>query len=111
MSSVYYVKQGDTAPAAMAILLDPSGNPQSLAGAVVRFHMVTQERQVKVDALAVIDPDQVVNPGKVTYQWLVGDTDDVGVYLAEWEVTFSGGAVQTYPNSEYDSVRIDAELV
>jgi hypothetical protein len=108
--TTYYVKQGDTAPVAAATLLDPSGAAVSLSGAAVVFHMVDQARAVVVNAAAIIDPDQVGNKGKVTYQWILADTDTAGIFLAEWQVTFAGGAVQTFPNLGYDTVQIDAQL-
>ena len=109
--TTYYVKQGDTAPVAAATLLDPSGAPVSLSGASVVFHMSDQARAVVVNAAAIIDPDQVGNKGKVTYQWLIADTDTVGIYLAEWQVTFADSSVQTFPNLGYDTVQIDPQLV
>lgn len=108
--TIYYVKQGDTAPAAVAVLLDPSGLPLSLSGATVKFHMSDQKHVVIIDAVATVDPDQVTNKGRVSYQWVSGDTDDTGVFLAEWQVTFAGGTILTFPNADYDNVRIDAQL-
>jgi hypothetical protein len=108
--TTYYVKQGDTAPVATATLLDPLGAAVSLSGATVVFHMTDQARAVVVNAAAVVDPDQVLNKGKVTYQWITANTLTAGVFLAEWQVTFAGGTIQTFPNLGYDTVQIDAQL-
>jgi hypothetical protein len=107
--TVYYVKQGDTAPVATATLLDPSGAAVSLSGAVVRFHM-SNATTVIVDALATVDADQVLNKGKVTYQWLTANTATAGTFRAEWQVTFADATIQTFPNFGYDTVQIETQL-
>jgi len=106
----YFFKKGDTAPAIVAILLDGLGAPVSLVGATVKFHMQAQDGTVKVNATATIDPDQLTNKGKVSYTWGASDLDTVGVYLSEWEVTFLNGTKETFPNKDYDVVRIAKEI-
>jgi hypothetical protein len=107
--TVYYVKQGDTAPVATATLLDPSGDAVSLSGATVRFHM-KDATTVIVDAAATPDADQVTNKGKVTYQWLTANTTTAGTFRAEWQVTFADATIQTFPNYGYDTVQIESQL-
>ena len=63
----------------------------------------------KVAAAAIID-DPVLYPGAVHYEWGTGDTDTAGTYSAEWEVTYSGGGVATFPDDGYLTVNVVADL-
>ena len=105
----FYIKQNDSSPSIRAALKDGDNIPIDLEGATVRFHMkALGETTLKVDAVAsVVSP--AVN-GIVQYDWDNGDTDTVGSYRAEFEVTFAGGAVETFPNSDYLSVIVKSEL-
>jgi hypothetical protein len=62
---------------------------------------------VVVDRAAVI-----VTPadGTVRYDWQAGDTAPAGRFLAEFEVTYSDGAIETFPNAGALVVRIDPDL-
>jgi hypothetical protein len=106
----YWFKQSDTAPAIVAALLDGNGNPVSLVGATVRFHMMDQSGTVIITANATVDPDQINNTGHVSYSWQTTDLASTGVYLAEWEVTFLNGKKETFPNNGYDVVRVAKEI-
>jgi hypothetical protein len=106
----YWFKQGDTAPAIVAVLLDGNGNAVSLVGATARFHMMAQDGTVVVTANATVDPDQTNNKGQVSYSWGSLDLATEGVYLAEWEVTFLNGKKETFPNYDYDVVRVTREI-
>lgn len=106
----YWFKQGDTAPAIVAVLLDGDGNPVSLVGASVRFHMMDQDENVVITANGVVDPDQTNNKGQVSYSWQSTDLANAGVFLAEWEVTFLNSTKETFPNNGYDVVRISKEI-
>lgn len=104
----FYIKQNDTSPSIRAALKDGDGVAIDLSGASVRFHMKgVGETTLKVDEAATVP-----NPsgGVVQYNWVSGDTDTVGSYRAEFEVTFAGGAVETFPNSDYLSVIVKSEL-
>jgi hypothetical protein len=100
----FYVKQNDTSPAMLATLQDADGVAVSLVGATVRFHMRTLGgTQTKVDAAAT-----VVNAlaGTVRYSWIAADTNTVGSYQAEFEVTYADASVETFPNDSYIAVEI-----
>lgn len=104
--------QGDRRPPLIRTLTDADGNPISLAlAAAVRFHMwrASTNRALVLDAAATPDPDQVTNPGKVSYSWVTGDTGAPGVYFAEWEVDWGAGIKETYPNHEDLTVEIKAQ--
>ena len=109
------MKSGDTAPDVKATLKDADGNAVDLAGASVKFVLATKAspRTVKVDATASVD--QVSDgtdgsKGKVSYAWLAGDTDSPGSYVAEFEVVYSDGEVQTFPTQGYVDCTITADL-
>ena len=44
------------------------------------------------------------------YIWDAADTATVGSYQAEFEVTFAGGAVETFPNNGYIRVEITDDI-
>ena len=46
----------------------------------------------------------------VKYEWQPGDTDTEGFYDAEFEVTYSDGTVETFPNRGFITVIISPDL-
>lgn len=104
----FFIKQNDTSPALQVTLKDASGTAIDLSGATVRFHM----RQIgapttKVDASATIsDADN----GIVYYSWNAVDTNTVGSFEAEFEVTFSGGEIESFPNNRFIQVEITDDI-
>lgn len=100
----FYIKQNDTSPAMLATLQDANGTAINLTGASVRFHMRTiGSTQTVVDAAAT-----VVTPlsGIVRYNWIAADTDTIGSYQAEFEVTYADASIETFPNDGYIRVEI-----
>lgn len=103
----FTIKRGDTAPAYQPTLTDANGDAVDVTGATVRFHMLT------MGGLLVVDqPAEIVTPaaGVVRYEWAVGDTDTRGLFIAEWEVTFGAGEVETFPNDRHLYVHITGDL-
>jgi uncharacterized protein YfaS (alpha-2-macroglobulin family) len=88
-------------------LKDADSNPIDLTGANVRFHMKAIGGAIKVDAAMTI-VDQ--NNGTVRYDWNTGDTDTVGTYEVEFEVTYSDGAIETFPNKGSLALNVTKEL-
>lgn len=109
----FHIKRNDTSPAIQSQLEDESGNAVDLTGYnEVGFHMKHPESDsVKVDAdtSSGVSVTDAVN-GKVEYDWSSSDTDSEGRYHAEWEVEYSDGSVETFPNSDYIEVRILEDL-
>lgn len=107
----FYLKKNDTGPALVATLADSEGNAVSLSGATARFHMrVRGAAALTTDAAATVDPDQVTNKGKVTYSWAAADTDVAGEFEGEFQVTFGGGVIETFPNRKNLAILITDEL-
>lgn len=103
----FSIKQNDTSPSLQAILKDGGLNPVDLTGASVRFHMKAIGGDIKVDApMTVVDQDN----GVVQYDWGSGDTNTVGTYAVEFEVTYSDGAIETFPNKGSLAVNVTREL-
>jgi hypothetical protein len=104
----FNIKEGDTRPSLEAQLLDENNDPRNLQGASVRFHMEDVDTgSVVVDASARILNTQ---DGRVVYEWQSGDTDEPGRYEAEFEVTYGGGEVETFPNNGYIGVYVDDDI-
>lgn len=103
----FTIKQNDTSPALQATLKDYNGNPISLVGATVKFHLKSFEGTIKVNRNMTIT--NAAN-GVVTYFWQSGDTSTAGTYYAEFEVTYSDLSVETFPNSGNLAVTITPEL-
>jgi hypothetical protein len=102
----FYIKRGDRLPAFTRTLEDANGNPVDLTGGTVQFRMLPVQGGSLITGAATVT---AATAGLVRYNWAAGDTDLVGMFLAEWEATFSG-QVETFPNGGYDVVRITADL-
>jgi hypothetical protein len=104
----FLIKQGDRREPIERVLRGSDGNPVDLTGASVRFIMTTAEGVVKVDAGATIVGTPTA--GRARYSWGVNDTDTIGSFRAEYEVTFGDGTKQTFPNKDYIVVIVVADL-
>lgn len=100
----FYIKQNDTVPSIRATLQNGSGNPVDLIDATVRFHMrAIGASAVKVDGVVNIINESL---GLVQYNWIGADTDSIGSYQAEFEVTYPDGTIETFPNNAYVRIEI-----
>lgn len=104
----FYIKQNDTSPNLDATLKDAAGSAIDLAGATVRFHMrAIGASAAKVDAAATITDSDA---GQVRYVWSAGDTDTLGSFEAEFEVTYGDLSVESFPNNKFFSVEITDDI-
>lgn len=111
----FFIKELDTASIISDTLKDSAEVPISIQGATVRFHMahISGAGTPVLDAVASNDQNgdgSDGTAGMVSYAWLAGNTGLAGLYLGEWEVTFGGGAVETFPNDSYILIRISPEV-
>lgn len=95
----FSMKRGDTSPTLeyeTGVFEDGSG---VFVGASATFFMKSQlDASLLVSGSATIaDIDGVLH-----YAWTAGDTDVVGPYDAEFEVTYLGGRVETFPRASTD---------
>lgn len=103
----FSIKQNDTSPSLQATLKDAALTPINLSGATVMFHMKSVDGTVKIDeTMTITDAEN----GVVQYDWQVGDTDTVGTYYVEFEVTYSDASVETFPNNGNKVVTVVREL-
>ena len=103
----FNIKQNDTSPSLQATLKDASGTVIVLTGASVRFHMKALDGTVKVDAAMAVTDN--LN-GVVQYDWQTGDTDTVGSYSVEFEVTYFDNTIETFPNNQNLTISVVREL-
>ena len=103
-----WLKSNDTSPAITYQLKDGTGAVVVLTGASVKFMMwAPGAASAKVNAAATITDAAL---GKVSYTPTAPNTDTPGDYIAEWQVTFAGGAIETFPNGDYLKVRVLTDL-
>lgn len=109
MATDFTIKTGDTAPAIVGTLKDATNAVVSLVGAdAVRFIM----RVKGADTVLINQPAAITDAvgGVVSYQWRTGDTEQIDTYNAEFEVAWSDGTFETFPNSKYIVVKVIADL-
>lgn len=103
----FTIKADDTSPALKYQLLTASRDPVDLSGAnEVRFLMGDV---VAADTNSGVTITDAAN-GKVKYEWQTGDTSEAGHYDAEWEVEYSDGTVETFPNTGFIAIRVRPDL-
>lgn len=110
----FEIKQGDTRPRYEAQLLDNVGEPEeapidlTTATNVKFFMRLKTDKTIKVDAGDVDITDDAT--GMVSYEWQTGDTDTVGVYEAEFVITWSDGGIETVPNKGFKEIEINEDV-
>lgn len=104
----FTIKANDRLPSIQATL-SSGGAPLNLTTATgVKFIMKTKTgNTIKVNGVATI---VTAASGVVRYDWLAVDTATPGEYVAEWEITWTGGKKQTVPTLTYHEVTILADL-
>ena len=104
----FYLKQNDTAPSIRATLENGNGDPIDLINATVRFHMrALGSTTTKVDAAATVVSASLVI---VQYNWVAADSNTIGTYTAEFEVTYPDTTVETFPNNGYIRIEITDDI-
>ncbi len=105
-------KKNDTKPDIEITVVDADGTIPDWTSATITFKM--QERLDKSAALKTDRAGAAVSPidtsGKLKYTRVAGDVDTEGEFHGEFQVLFSGGAIQTYPNEDYIKILITDEL-
>lgn len=106
MAEIFHLKRGDTSPA-LRYRLDPA---VTLAGATVVINM--RQRDGGPTVLDRVAASIIGNPadGVVGYDWVATDTANAGRFEAEFEVTYSDGAVETFPNDGFIVVQIAGDI-
>jgi len=107
----FIIKQGDTAPAIKAQLLDSDEQPVDLTAVQdVRYFMRDRDQVIVNETMSggvsVIDAQN----GRVQYSWSDGDTDSPGQKISEFTVTYQSGKEETLPNQGYIYVVIEEDV-
>lgn len=104
----FNLKQNDTSPSIQTTLLDGNGLAVDITGNLgVTFHMRNSEGTVIIDTAATV---VTADFGIVRYDWDAADTATAGTFQAEFEVTYSDGKVETFPNASYIEVIITDDI-
>lgn len=106
------IKANDTHPDLVVTLSDESGAVDLTSATQVKLIMKSTvvSPVVTVTGMMTKDPDQVTNTGRASYGWIAEDTATPDTYDAEFEVTWPSSEVQTFPNSGYKEIVIEADL-
>ena len=99
--ATFTIKRGDTAPT-LRYALTPA--TIDLTGATVVFNL----RGVLDRAPAVV---VTASPPVVEYAWQPGDTGLTGLKPAEFEVTYPGGAIETFPTETRPEGRLLVNII
>tara|TARA_R110000822_G_C15290999_1_gene491057 strand:+ start:1366 stop:1686 length:321 start_codon:yes stop_codon:yes gene_type:complete len=104
----FNIKQNDTSPSLQATLKDAQLVPVDITAATVKLHMKSLDGVVKINETMTIT--DALN-GVVQYDWQAGDTDTVGTYYVEFQVTYADASVETFPNNGNLVVSVVRELI
>lgn len=110
-TTTYYAKRDDVGSFVTETLLDGDGAAVNLAGATVRF-LIEGGLGGDADVLQVGDGSDGTK-GMVRYTYIAADVAAALVARAEWEVTYAGGAIETFPADGWISFvcRTDLDVV
>lgn len=110
----YVVKTGDTAPSLADTLKDNAGNAVNLQGATIRLVVRRGFRRLARIAAAAVNAQNGDgsdgSKGKVRYDQTATDLVDPGLYNVEWEVTYSNGKIETFPNGRHATLLVTGDL-
>ncbi len=110
----FLIKFGDTSSPLASTLEDSNGVPVDILGANIRWKMAPLAGgTVSINAVASnlqsgVGGTSNATTGDVSYSW--GTVPGPGRFLGEWEVTYAGGAVQTFPNDGYVLIDVVGDI-
>ncbi len=105
----HYLTQGDSGGAVVEQLLDRNGAVVDLSGATVKYMLlIPGAAALAINAAATV-VGSAVN-GTVSFTPTALQSALPADYLEEWQVTFAGGAIQTFPALGPHKVRIRGDL-
>ena len=106
MAKTFKIKRNDTRPYLAAQVLQANGSAVDLTNTTgVYFNLSTNDNTYTpvFSGAAVITGSTT---GEVEYRWAAGDTNRSGLYLGEFEVTFTDSSVLTVPSDHSFAVNI-----
>ena len=111
----FSIKTGDTSSAIYATLEDANGDAVSIAGANVTFKMGPMSGGTLTVARAATNAQVGAGTadgslGNVVFNWGTSDLTTADWYRAEWEVQFSNGSIESFPNDSFMVVAVREDL-
>ena len=111
----FTIKTGDTASDMYATLENSGGTAVDIQNATIQFRLgPISGGSLHIDAAAInaqVGAGTLDGSiGDVIYTWGTHVPSTAGLYLGEWEVTFTNGSVQTFPNDGHVLVSITGAL-
>lgn len=105
----YFLKTGDDGLTIRTICRDADNAAVNISGATVEFHMspINGSGTPAIDAEAVNENGTATGQVAYTFTAPVGTA---GAYLGEFEVTYAGGAIQTFPNGGYIYIFVSEQV-
>jgi BppU N-terminal domain len=91
------IKRGDTWPPLAAELVDQDGPIDLTTASTVKMLLKSDTISIKTGPVTI---DEDPKTGRVLYEWETGDTDNVGLYNGEFEITWESGKVETVPDGD-----------
>ena len=112
MADEVRLKKGDVLPVLQMTLRDSDGAALDLTAVTAVTFRMRARGDGSAGELKVNSAGSVVAPatgGVVEYAWQAADVNTVGVYDAEWALTYPGGG-QTVPTAGYTTVIVEQSL-
>lgn len=108
-----HIKQNDTSPKLeRTYFTNRDIDSTGVTVSSVNVHMAERGgTTVSLDSTATLESeDYDADSITVSYDWQAGDTDTVGEYNVEFEITYSDGEVETFPKDGYIHLKISKEI-
>ena len=106
--SDFHIKVGDRKPTLQATLWEGENETAvNLTGATVKLLVRKSGSSTTQSLTAAI---VTAASGIVKYEWAGTEFTTAGLYLAEWEVTFSDGTKGTFPNDGHFKIQVTDDL-
>jgi hypothetical protein len=106
MSDTFYIKRGDTLFFLEYVLDGPTG--LDLTGAAVLFKMRARNGALVFSRAGTVAV--ATGTPTVAYAWQAGDTATAGLFEGEFEITFPGGRIKTFPDPGFIPIRISEDI-
>lgn len=105
----HYLVQSDTGAEVSDALVDGAGAAVDLTGAAVKYLLwAPGAASAQINAAATVGTP--ATDGIVSFTPNGSQSSLVGDFIEEWQVTFAGGAIQTFPQTGPHKVRIRKEV-
>lgn len=106
---IFTIKKDNTRPILRRQLQDGSGDPIDLTGSTVRFFMRSKNGVMLItEGACTISGDPTL--GWVEYSWILADTAVSGYHRGEFQVEYSPGQFETFPNKGYLQIEVEDDL-